>query len=293
MNLYYCKFTNVLGPSTELNTDRTPMHVFETQVETRHDDRPKVSQHGNWPVFTYRGKRTFMMEGDILAHDTSDYMQVRMNILSAFMPAPEYGYRHTGTLDLGIDGINEIISIDCNPDGLPITPAGVDMPPDVGGYQINLIADNPVLFGAAPQTFITGTPVGGVGGRTYPMTYNYHYLAGGGTGDTIVTNLGSVSVYPVVKIDGPSSGQSITITVAGVNYTMAFDGVVLGVGEYMLIDFQNRTVTSNSGGSLYHMIAPGSIWWSIPPGTYTVTYRAGTALAPSHAEISISNGYMI
>lgn len=294
MNITTCTFHNVLGPSVELNTDRMPLKVFETSVDTRQDDRPKVSQHGTWPVFTYEGRRTFDLEGDIVGQDTADYTRRRMELVSAFTPAPEFGYRYVGTLNLGIDGINELMSIECGINGLPLAPVDASTgAPDVGPYMISLVADNPILYGANPQVFATGTPVGGVGGRTYPMTYNYHYLAGGGTGDTLVTNNGAVAVKPVVVINGPSSGQSLTITIGTQQLTLSLDGLILGDGEYVVIDFENRTVTTNSGGSAYWAIGRDTTWWAIPPGTYTVTYRAGTALAPSHAEITLKNGYMI
>lgn len=293
MNIATMIFEGVSGNSVVLNTDTEyPVNGFEMEIDSRQEEQAKVADHGVWESRTYLGQRRITIEGAILGNGPADYMQKRINLMQAFVPIPERGNLKVGTLRLQIDGINEEIRCDCNLDGMPTIPVGVDTP-DLSEFQIQLVAIDPFFYSLAKLVASTGTPTGGGGGLTFNFTLPFTFASGGGSGDVIVNNVGNVSTFPVVVIYGPCSAPLISLINGSTVYTLAFEGLVLGSGESITIDFRKRTVTTNTGGSVYHKVMSGSTWWRIPPGSYTVSYRAATAAAPSHADIFIANAYMI
>ncbi len=293
MNIAQMIFDGVSGTSVVMNNDAYPVHDFSMEIETRKEEFAKVASHGIWSARTFLGQRRITVEGTIMGQGVADYMAKRMVLMGSMMPVPELGNMKVGTLRLQIDGIPEEISIDCNLDGEPTLPVSTDSgTPDSGDFQIQFLCDDPLFYSTAILTAQTGTPTGGGGGLTFPMTFPFDFTGGGGGGDVNVVNNGNATVYPQVIIYGPCSAPQVSIIINGITYSLRFQGLVLSSTEYVTIDFKARTVISSTGGSLYQLIAPGSTWWTIPPGTWSASYRAGSVAAPSKAVIYSKNAYM-
>src|SRR3954471_15313655 len=109
MNLASCIFEGNSGQIVSFNSDMIPIETFETTVETRREDRPKIREHGSWSTNTYYGSRSIHMEGQVLANNPGQAMTMRMNIIGALTPVPELGYTSVGLLRFMIDGIPEEI----------------------------------------------------------------------------------------------------------------------------------------------------------------------------------------
>lgn len=293
MNLAQCIFDGVSGYSAVMNGTKYPLHVFDTAVANRREERPRVQDHGLWPTRTWMGSRTFHLEGDVMGVDSTDYFVNRLQLVQAFTPVPERGYMTVGRLRLVIDGINEEIFSDCDIDGLPVVSEHA-LAPSYSNFMVDLIAPQPVMFSTSLYSAVTGTPSGGGGGMTFPMTFPFTFsVAAGTTGDTQVNNAGNTSTYPIVTIYGPCSTPSIFIVIGATRYSLGFDNLSLSAGEYVIVDFKARTALDSNGNSIYHLIATGSEWWSIPPGTWTVAYNAGQASSPSRAVFNWNNAYII
>lgn len=288
----YINFIGSNGSSITLDDDTYPMTLYDSQVETVTEERARPSQHGLFPTYTYMGKRTFHMEGDIFGSDTTDFINKRIALMAPFVPVPEYGFKAVGTLVVRYTGLSEAVQSLCFLDGLPAIPLEA-LSPARGTYAISLQTFDPIMYGSDAIVAKTGLP-GGSGGFVFPITFPLSFSLGtGGGGDVQVTNSGNAAVYPTVTIFGPCTTPTLTLRALGSTFQMVLDGLTLAVGEYVVLDFRNRTVTSSTLGSAYNYVQTGSVWWQIPPGTSTVTYTAFSASTGSHAEISYSNGYMV
>lgn len=292
MNLASCIFEGNSGQIVAFNTDQIPIEQFSTTVETRREDRPKIREHGSWATNTYYGARTIHMEGQVLANNPGEAMQMRMQILGALYPVPELGFTSVGLLRMMIDGISEEIQGVANVDGEPEMPV-------VGGFpsayelSIDFELDDPFLYGANAIVAKTGTPTGGDGGLIFPDAFPWVFSGQGASGDINITNSGNASAFPVITIYGPCTNPTVSIHLTNGIYTVGFNGLQLGAGDYVTIDMRARTAISNTGASVYHLIQQGSTWWRIPKGTWTVSYFAANVSAPSHAEITMKNAYLI
>ena len=149
------------------------------------------------------------------------------------------------------------------------------------------------MYGATVKTARTGLP-GGSGGFVFPIKFPLTFgLSSGGGNDVTINNTGNVSSYPVAVIYGPAKSPALTLKVGTQTYLFALDNLDLAAGDTVTIDFAKHTVTTNTFGSAYSLVRPGSVWWSLPAGTSTVSYTAFSSASPSRAEINYRNGYML
>ena len=281
------------GQTIVLNDDTYPLQLFDSTVETVTDERARPSQHGLYNTYTFMGKRIVHMEGDIFAADSFDLLLKRQHLIGPFIPTPELGNRSVGYLEVKYTGLQEIVSCECYLDGLPQAPIE-GLSPSRGTFAITLQAFDPTLYGTTPLSAQTGAPGGGSGGVSFPITFPVTFAAGaGGAGDVLLTNGGNAAVFPTVVISGPCKDPSITIHQGDNDYTLGFTGIILDANATLTIDFKNRTVISNTLGSAYSYVVPGSTWWQIPPGTWTISFRAFSAASGCNATINYANAYML
>ena len=287
----YINFVGRNGASISLNDDVYPLTTYDSQVETATEERLRPSQHGLFPTYTYMGKRTFHMEGDIFGSDTADFISKRIALLAPFVPVPEYGFQSIGTLVVKYTGLSEPVQAECFPDGLPAVPLEA-LSPSRGTFAISLQTFDPIMYGSNPIVAKSGLPAGG-GGFTFPITFPFTFPGPGGGGDINVTNSGNAAVYPIITVFGPCTSPSLTLKAFGQSFLFALTGIQLNTGDFAIIDFKARTVTTNTQGSAYAYVTPGSSWWQIPPGTSTISFSAFSASGAAHAEVQFSNGYMV
>ena len=280
------------GQTVQLNTDTYPLTMFDMTVETATDERNRPHSHGLYKTFTYMGKRIFHMEGNIFAADSADFNVKRSQLIGPFIPIPEYGFKASGTLRILFTGMTEYVTSECYLSGLPSAPMEA-LSPSRGTFVLSVQAFDPALYGITALQAKSGLPGGG-GGFLFPMTLPFNFgTSSGGSGDVQVSNIGNAAAWPTVTIYGPCKNPSLTITSFGQTFTLAFDGIILNTAETISVDFKNRTVISNTLGSAYNTVVPGSTWWQIPPGVSTVSFKAYTASGAAHAEINYNNAYML
>lgn len=121
-------------------------------------------------------------------------------------------------------------------------------------FLLALIAADPRIYATTASSLTT-------------VAYNANHTA---------TNDGSEFAPPQsLRIFGPSSGTAtspqITRTWNGQVVYTKLTGLTLGVGEYVDVDFINKTVTKNTGANLYaYYDWTVSSWWALGPGSNTV-----------------------
>jgi hypothetical protein len=124
------------------------------------------------------------------------------------------------------------------------------------------------------------------GGRPYPLVYPRTYTAQVGTGVAVVTNIGTASTAPVVRIFGPVTGPVLTNETTGLVFAMA--GYIIGDTEYLEVDMSAKTVQlrgvpgadANRRG---RVTTKG--WWTVVPGANTIRFTSETGASPAQALI--------
>lgn len=293
-------FTNINGESFTLNDDHSPMTSFDTAVEDRTTERDKALQHGIWPAFTYLGKRTFTLEGDLFGDNVADFGTRRRAMKRVFLPRPQFAVRKSGTLYLTTYDITEQLSIDCTTDGDPSIPVEA-LQPARGQYQINLKAFDPRVYGL-PQTQVI-IPAASGSGRTYSKTYPLTYVGSSSASDVLIYNNGDIETYPSVRIYGTCTGPAIILFRSdGMVFTVSLGSLVLSDNtHYVDINLKYRTAVMDAGrtspadpGQNVYSYTLGSQWWALEPGDENqVRYTAASYGSDSYASFVWSDAYML
>lgn len=199
----------------EFHDDATPFEEFTTEVEWRQQDQPKAQGHGLYGSYPFMGKRTLRVSGDLLASDSGDYWQRRLDMISLFDPVP--GERHLGKLYLDFTGISEEIETDVSLEGYPELPLEA-LSPEASKYMISFKSDDPYLYGVE---------------RTVPN------ITAGST--AVLNNQGNAtSKHLVAELSGRGYNPQITHLETG--KTLGVSGLVLAVDDVLEIDFYNREI---------------------------------------------------
>lgn len=122
------------------------------------------------------------------------------------------------------------------------------------------------------------------GGRTYPLVYPRTYSAQIGTGVAVITNNGTASTAPVVRIFGPVTGPILTNETTGLTFAMA--GFTIGDTEYVEVDMgaktvQLRGVPGADANRRGRVTTKG--WWNLAPGANTIRFTSETGAIPAQA----------
>lgn len=112
-------------------------------------------------------------------------------------------------------------------------------------------------------------------GRTYDRVYPLFYPESSVLGSVVVTNAGNVSVYPVLELYGPVDDPRIENIDGG--GSLRFEGLTLGIGDYLEIDTRERTIYLNgmSTQSRYAYLDFAASSWrglELAPGENLIRY---------------------
>jgi hypothetical protein len=122
--------------------------------------------------------------------------------------------------------------------------------PIVGAWQrdINLqwLAADPTALDPTVRSATAWSGASVVTGRTYPLTFNRIYPAGGGTGPISgrIQTLGDLGVRPTLTVYGPIEGATITFdtVVSGQHFVIPFEpSFIIGGNTFVVIDTANKT----------------------------------------------------
>lgn len=153
-------------------------------------------------------------------------------------------------------------------------------------WSIQVYADDPrKLHDAVSAT--TALPQSS-GGLTFPVTFPLSFDATTNHGQVTLSNPGN-EVGPVtIRIDGPCAGPVIRHENSGRTLVFA-SSLVLGSGEFLLIDMDARTVLangqSNRRGYVYSagwsFFEPGDNTWSFTAASYNAASRMTVTAYPA------------
>jgi hypothetical protein len=144
-------------------------------------------------------------------------------------------------------------------------------------YQMVLVAPDPTIYsGGDINTVVTqlSSVNPGTGGPwRFSMRFNYGFTGSiGGQGAIQVTNDGNAPTWPTFKVQGPGTNLTIADPNTGSTLTLS----QLAATDFVVLDSKNRQVLYMGNTPRRDMLAAGSQWFSIPPGTTVLRFYAAT-----------------
>lgn len=138
---------NTRNEVLQLNTATLPLHNVVFSPQPRSSDRPKSGRHGEWPTYLYFGKMLVHIEGDILAQNSSQFNQYKLDLLAKLLPSPVpfQTTRRLGTLYVRLTGQAEDFKGEYTLDGYEIPMEGLS--PSRAPFVITLKVFTPYLTG--------------------------------------------------------------------------------------------------------------------------------------------------
>lgn len=163
-------------------------------------------------------------------------------------------------------------------------------------FMVSWAAD-PVALGDVVHK-VEVAPFFSGGGRSYDLSFNRTYPAGGSTGLITASVDGTYPPWPTYRLFGPITDPVIAIInplTAAVLGQVAFAGIVVAQGDYLDIDTQARTVLLNGdpGANRYSFVDfPNTTWRQLQLGSNTLRYSGEAPAVPALAQIRWRDTYL-
>jgi hypothetical protein len=224
-------FTAGVDINNVVNGSGISVKQFETGIELRGGDRPKVGQEGNYDEYTHAGRRFITFEGDILGTTAVDYWTRRLAFVREL--THQFTFTKQPILDLSMDMAPAILGEDLN--AACRVESWIESPIGLAGatlstYRLTLKSNFPYFRG--PILSQTITPA---------------------QGNVVLTGLGGNAPSPqYLQITGPITNPVIGIQ--GFN-AFNFSSVSVGAGQVIQVDVLKRTLYHSGGTNLYAVIA--------------------------------------
>lgn len=142
-----------------------------------------------------------------------------------------------------------------------------------GGYnknfQMALVAADPRIYGAAIQE-----------ARIPPNTHED------------ITNVGTMRTPPSITLFGPATAIEIHNHATG-EFVMFATSFALTAGQFLAVDFRNRTVLLNGITNKYDQVTFGSTsWFELHPGTGSIGWHATGTTAASDMAVNWQDAWV-
>lgn len=245
------------------------------------ENRPAMD--GQIDYASLLGERLMALKGKILASSISERDSRRQPLLNAFKEDGIYDW-----LKWQVPG-QVAKQIYCKVFDLKIDDR-YDEDPFIRNFIINLIAIDPRIYSQEELTktvYIPSTEGGRVYAKTYPKTYGTVQTGG----KIVCTNNGNYSVWPIVKMYGPLSSPKIRNNDDGQKEIQI--NMVISDGDYLEVDFLEKTVMLNGTASRYNYLASSpDQWWKINPYNNEIEFRDGGGDITAYAQIIYRYGWI-
>lgn len=107
-------------------------------------------------------------------------------------------------------------------------------------------------------------------GFSWDKSFDFGF--GGGSSNAVnCVNAGSFNSIPSLRLDGPLTNVTVTNETTGKSIVITY---TLAGGEYLELDFQQRTVLLGGTASRYY--AKSGDWWDLIPGTNSIRLNASS-----------------
>ena len=236
--------------------------------ELRTSDTPRPQDHGEYPGIDYAAGRTVDVALTVTAATDAAFRAA----IQALEDATILRTAETA-LSFQNPGMASPRRVNARPRRRSI-PNDWDHVFRIGRVALQFHATDPRVYDDNQSSSSTAAATSG-GGRTYNRVYNLTYAAGGAGGSITATNNGNFPTRPTARIDGPVTDPRIENVTAG--KFLQFSGLTLAAGDWLDIDFANRTVLLNGTASRYGFLTSTSSFWELAPGANEIKFTSGSA----------------
>lgn len=218
----------------------------------------KPRQAGAWAGKSYATSRSMVVNGTTVAPTTAAAVDAldRLNVAFSLDEVP---------MTVVQGGVSRIVNVRRDGDVIPVWLNETSFT-----WSVQVVALDPRMFGA-PLSGSTLLPVT-TGGLAVPFTVPFTIASAVVSGQVALTNPGNETGPVVLRIDGPTAGPQITHVGSGLALTFA-NSLVLGAGEFLLVDMEARTVLANGQSSRNGYITSRG-WSGFDPGVNVWSFTA-------------------
>lgn len=156
-------------------------------------------------------------------------------------------------------------------------------------YQAHLHCPDPRAYGQTLTTDTGGVLSVAAGGVIFPEPFPWLFNPSSG-GQVTVTNGGTVSTPPVLRVYGYATSPIVRLLTTGEEIRLTGE---VAAGDYMELDVAARTVRLN-GTTLRNNLLDfsGSTWFEIPRGTHTLQLLSSTFDASARVDVLSRPAYV-
>lgn len=155
--------------------------------------------------------------------------------------------------------------------------------------SLPLVAADPRIYSNTLHSANVSASVGAASGFGFAMAFPLNFGGGSTVADILATNSGNCATPCTIRVDGPIISPVIANATSGLKVALNY---TLGVGEYITLDTEARTIILNGSTNRYSALdfANTTGWWSILPGTNDIRLSGGgitggvTALTVSYRD---------
>lgn len=153
-------------------------------------------------------------------------------------------------------------------------------------FAVEMYATDPRVYSNTIKT-AQATLAATSSGMTFDATFDLVF--GAGSSPTVsVNNEGTFETRPLIRINGQVDNPSLINETTG--KTLAFTGS-LAAGDYLDIDFLNRTVLLNGTASRYSWVNDSAGWWTLQPGVNSIRLGGSPGSPTPTADITWRDAY--
>lgn len=236
-------------------------------AEVRSSDTARPRDHGRFAGTDYLDARVLQFDIEVWAPD-ADGLAERMDTLTAaFAPGDS-----EQPLVFQLPGADDKRRIHCRPRRLGYPIANGHQFGVIEALTVECVATDPRVYDNTQQNASVGLATGG-GGLEFPATFPVSFGTPGTSNIIDAGNAGTFETRPVARIDGPATNPILENITTG--HQLALNGALAG-GEFLLVDFAERTVLLNGTASRYGWVDDPDQWWVLVPGSNEVRFSAST-----------------
>lgn len=246
------------------------VHSWEGQglPGMRASDRVRPFDHGSFMGSEYAEARQVTINMTIRGDDAAD-CQANLDALSRawqFDSRSAATYDETTNLRVLMPGLSERL-LKGRPRKVSLDTSNLKS--GKATATLEFIAGDPRWYGSVLRS-ATLNVTAPASGRGYNRSFDYGY--GGGSSSAVsAVNAGSISTPPSMTVYGPLTNVTVTNETTGQSITITY---TLASGEFLDLDFAERTVLLNGTASRYYAMTGD--WWDLAPGTNTLRMTANS-----------------
>lgn len=243
----------------------------------------RASEDGQYDYGQYLSGRLVTFKGNILAPTTDLRRSARDVLKNNFLSDGTYNW-----LKWQESG-EEAKQVYCKVYSLDINDS-VGQGPYIRGFTINFLAIDPRIYSQTEQVITINIP-SSVGGRGYPSKdYPKDYGTAQIGGRATINNAGKKECPPMVKMYGPLTNPKIKNNTD--DYKEIKVNIVVASGDYLEIDFEDKTIMLNGNTSRYGHADDDNQWWKILSGNNDIEFRDGGGNINAYAQIIFRSAWI-